>query len=205
MLLNSNNGYIVTKLNFKIDINELKECYKTLQIDYKNQHRTWDKNYIHLDSDAKQVCASPENTIFHGWPLQSNMKDPKIMPSILKSKHPQVPWYNTCLMFGVMQKLYEKMPFAYRWTLFVLPPGGKIARHVDKNQYVILIPIEWGKEAVFNFDDTSYTFDANGDAYLLDVEVPHDTANFSNKDRVNLNARIDRDQLENIMGITGDI
>lgn len=195
---------VVTKLNFKLDIQELKEYYETLKRDYQDRHWTWEKNHIHLDADAKQECASPENTIFHGWPLQSNMKDPKIMPSILKSKHPQVPWYNTSLMFGVMRRLYERIPFAYRWTLFVLPPSGRITRHVDHNQYVILIPIEWEKEAVFNFD-VPYTFKCNGDAYLLDVEVPHDTANFSNKDRVNLNARIDREQLDNIMKVTGEI
>lgn len=57
---------------------------------------------------------------------------------------------------------------------------------------------------MFNFD-VPYTFNCNGDAYLLDVEVPHDTANFSNKDRVNLNARIDREQLDNIMKVTGEI
>jgi hypothetical protein len=137
----------------------------------------------------------------NGWALQSDMADTTMLPSMLKSKHPKVPWYNTELMFGIMQRLYDKIPYAYRWTLFVLPPGGKVVRHADHDQYVIVIPIHWEPEATFTLGDTPYTFPADGSAYLLDVEVPHDTVNHSSKDRVNLIARINRDKLSDILNI----
>jgi hypothetical protein len=196
---------VVQKLNFTVDVDELKEYYEILKNNYQDWHWTWEKNSIHLDNDARNACGDLSETLMNGWPLQSDMADKKLPPSMLKSKHPKVPWYNTELMFGPMTRLYEKMPYAYRWTMFVLPPGGRVVRHVDKDQYVIVIPIQWAKEATFTLDDTPYSFDSDGSAYLLDVEVPHDTINNSDKDRINLIARIDRNRVDDILKITGKI
>ena len=196
---------IVQKLNFTVDMHELEEYYNVIDSEYQHMRWTWEKNYIHLDADALNACVSPNEVLMNGWALQSDMADTTMLPSMLKSKHPKVPWYNTELMFGIMQRLYNKIPYAYRWTLFVLPPGGKVVRHSDHDQYVIVIPIQWEPEATFTLGDTPYTFPADGSAYLLDVEVPHDTVNHSNKDRVNLIARINRDKLSDILNITGKI
>jgi hypothetical protein len=196
---------IVQKLNFTVNIEELKEYYHILKNNYPQWHWTWEKNSIHLDEAAKNACVDPSETMMHGWPLQSDMADSTMLPSMLKSKHAKVPWYNTELMFGVMSRLYEKIPFAYRWTLFVLPPGGRVVRHVDLDQYVIVIPIQWEPEATFTLGDTPYTFIPDGSAYLLDVEVPHDTINNSKVDRVNLISRIDRQKIYDVLEVQGKI
>lgn len=201
----NNNDSIVQKLNFTVDVLELQEYYKTLKNDYDQWHWTWEKNSIHLAEDARNACADPCETLMNGWPLQSDMADSTMLPSMLKSKHPKVDWYNTELMFGPMERLYNAIPYAYRWTLFVLPPGGKVVRHADLNQYVIIIPIQWEKKATFTLGTTLYTFDVDGSAYVLDVEIPHETANDSLIDRVNLIARIHRNDLDRLLSIKGKI
>lgn len=196
---------IVQKLNFTLDITELQQYYATLENQYSQHKWTWEKNSIHLDPDAKSACVSPCETLMNGWPLQSNMADKNMPPSMLKTNHPTTTWYNTELMFGIMGRLHNKIPYAYRWTLFVLPPGGKVVRHSDKDQYVIIIPIQWELDATFTLGDIPYSFMPDGSAYLLDVEVPHHTSNDSALDRINLIARIDRDCLEDILKISGTI
>ena len=196
---------IVQKLNFTVDLNELTEFYNTLNLNYQHLHWTWDKNSIHLDEDARSACVDPSETLMNGWPLQSDMAESTMLPSMLKSKHPKVPWYNTELMFGIMSRLNKKIPYAYRWTLFVLPPGGRVVRHVDVNQSIIIIPIQWEEGATFTLGDTPYTFKADNSAYLLNVEVPHHTENNSDKDRINLIARIDNDMINEILKVIGNI
>lgn len=196
---------IVTKLNFTLDLNELISYYNTLNTQHQELKWTWDKNSIHIDDIAASECADPSQTLMNGWMIQSNMSDTGMPPSMLKTKHPTVDWYNTELMFGIVKRLHDHIPFAYRWTLFVLPPGGKVVSHVDKDQYIIVIPIQWEPEALFNLGGVPYTFNADGSAYVLDVELPHDTVNNSNKDRVNLIARLERKELEQLLSINGKI
>lgn len=197
--------FIVRELNFTLDPNELQEYYNNLKSNYDHLHWTWERNSIHIDDIAAAECVEKKNTIMHGWPLQSNMADKNIPASMLKTKHPTVNWYNTELMFGVMERLQKRIPYAYRWTLFVLPPGGEVVNHTDPDQYVIIIPIQWDNDATFVLNGTAYSFPADGRAYVLDVEYPHETANRSLNDRVNLIARIPRDKIEDLLNVNGKI
>jgi hypothetical protein len=201
----NNQSFIAEKLHFKLSLPELQEYYHTLKTKYEHLHWTWEKNNIHIDDIAAAECIERKNTLMNGWPLQSNMKDRSLPASMLKTKHPTIEWYNTELMFGIMKRLQEKIPYAYRWTLFVLPPGGEVVSHVDNNQYVIIIPIQWDVNAIFNLNNVAYSFLADGSAYVLDVEYAHDTANHSDIDRVNLIARIPRDKITDLLSLTGEI
>lgn len=195
----------VIKLNFTVDPAELVDYYTTVKTQYSHLNWTWDNNSIHLDDVAAGECVEKSQTLMHGWMMQSNMADPTMPPSMLKTKHPTVDWYATELMFGVVKRLHERIPFAFRWTLFVLPPEGQVVSHVDPNQYVIIIPIQWEPEALFILGGVPYTFPADGSAWGLDVELPHTTINNSNKDRVNLIARIPKDCIQNLLAVTGTI
>lgn len=190
----------VRKLNFTVDIQNLKEYYNILKTHYDHLHWTWDKNSIHLEDTAKGLCATTEETIMHGWPLQSDMADSSIPPSMLKSKHARVPWYDTELMFGAVKNLKSHIPYSYRWTLFVLPPTGRVVKHNDPGEYVVHIPIEWGEDAKFILGDypnsRAYTLPSDGSAYVVDVEIPHETVNNSAADRVGLIFRIKREHID---------
>lgn len=196
---------IVQELNFTLDINELQEYYNIVKSNYEHLHWTWEKNSVHIDDVAAAECVETKNTIMHGWPLQSNMADKSMPASMLKTKHPTVDWYNTELMFGVMDRLQKAIPYAYRWTLFVLPPNGEVVNHTDPDQYVIIIPIHWEPDATFTLAGTPYSFPADGRAYVLDVEYEHETANHSAVDRVNIIARLPRDKIEDLLKVNGKI
>ena len=199
----------VRELNFTVDLTELEEYYKILQTKYDHLHWTWEKNSIHLEENARSACVSKEETIMHGWPLQSDMFDPSIPPSMLKSKHKRTDWYNTELMFGPVQRLYEAIPFSYRWTLFVLPPTGRVVKHTDANEYVVHLPIRWDNDALFVLGDhpntRSYSLPATGKAYVVDVEIPHETMNNSDQDRVGLIFRIKRSDIDKLLDVKGYI
>ena len=145
----------------------------------------------------------------HGWPLQSDMADPSIPPSMLKSKHKRTDWYNTELMFGVVKRIQEQIPYAYRWTFFVLPPTGRVVKHVDLNEYVIHLPLYWGDDAKFILGDhpnaRAYSLPPTGKAYVVDVEIPHETVNNSTEDRVGLIFRIPRNRINDLFKVTGKI
>jgi hypothetical protein len=199
----------VRELNFTVDLKEIEEYYFTLRTKYEDLHWTWEKNSIHLDENARSACVNIEEKIMHGWPLQSNMADPTIPPSMLKSKYKTVEWYNTELMFGPIKKLYEKIPFSYRWSFFVLPPGGRVVKHTDANEYVVHLPLYWDEDARFILGDNdntrSYNLPANGKAYVVDVEIPHETINNSVHDRVGLIFRINRDKIDDLFKVSGNI
>jgi hypothetical protein len=195
----------VAKLNFTLDPIELMHYYNTVKSQYSHLNWTWANNSIHLDNVAADECTEASQTLMHGWMMQSNMADSTLPPSMLKTKHPTIDWYDTELMFGVVKRLHERIPFAVRWTLFVLPPTGKVVSHVDPDQYVIIIPIQWEPAAVFILNGTAYTFPPDGSVWGLDVELAHDTVNNSNVDRVNLIARIPKDRVQDLLEITGAI
>jgi hypothetical protein len=199
----------VTTLNFNIDLAELENYYSILKSNYDHLHWTWENNKIHLNDDALTSCVAQEEIMMHGWSLQSDMEDPNIPPSMLRSKHPRVPWYDTELMFGLLSRLKTAIPFAYRWSLFVLPCGAKVVKHTDIGEYAVHIPLRWDSDATFTFGDFPntkiVTLPATGNAYLIDAEIPHETFNSSSTDRVGLIFRIKRDKLNDLLSVKGTI
>jgi hypothetical protein len=202
-----NNTEAFKKLNFTVNLQELESFYLDTKNNYEHLRWTWEKNKIHLNDDALSSCQDINEIMMTGWMLESDMLDRSIPPSMLRSKHARTAWYDTEIMSGVAKRLKDKVPFAYRWTLFVLPPGGKVVKHTDAGEYAIHIPLYWDENALFIFGDhpntTQVYFPADGSAYLVDAEVPHETVNNSTTDRVGLVCRIKRDKLNEILNITG--
>ena len=71
-----------------------------------------------------------------------------------------------------------------------LPPGGKIATHVDRNWHAdyyekFYIPIKNEPGAVFRFPSGDIC-PRQGDVYWFDNAVPHSVANDSDQDRIAL-------------------
>jgi hypothetical protein len=195
----------VTKLNYTIDPAELQEFYHTIKTKYSDDVWTWAKNQIHINDVAAGELVDTAHTVMYGWPLQSNLIDKTIPPSILKTRYPTGNWYNTELMSGLALRIQEHIPYSYRWTLFVLPPGGRVPKHNDIGEYVVHIPIQWDKDAVFLLDNVPYSLTDIGSSYVVDVEIPHETVNMSTENRVGLIFRIPRDKLSDLLEVTGQL
>lgn len=202
---------MLTNLNFSVDTKELKEYYKILKEQYADLKWSWNKcggDIVDQWHDAAH--ADPANLLTHGWAIQSNLKNISLpCPPWNISKHETVEYRNTKLAFGIIQRLQQQMPFAYRWSVSVQPPGGKVSLHSDqKDELTVWIPIYTNGVAI-TFVTTEryieYCLDSNGCAYLLDTTMPHFTYNNSNQDRVAIIFRFNIKHLPQLMRVNGPI
>lgn len=197
---------IVTKLNFLTNIQELRDYYHILEKEYKDLDWSWQRcgnEVVKQWLDA--AYEDPANLLTHGWAIQSNLKDlDKPCPPWNISTLETVEYRNTKLVFGIIKKLQEKIPYGYRWSISVQPPGGKVNRHSDQeDEYTVWVPIYTnGPNIVF---DKEYNLMADGSAYLLDTTVPHYTENKDSTTRVTLIFRLNQKYTEQILSLQGMI
>jgi hypothetical protein len=125
------------------------------------------------------------------------------------SKHETVEYRNTELAFGIIERLQQQLPFAYRWAVSVQPPGGQVGLHSDQeNESAVWIPIHTNGVAItfVTLDNTTeYCLDSDGSAYLFDTTIPHFTYNNSTQDRVTIIFRLNNKHLDQLLSIQGTI
>jgi hypothetical protein len=195
---------IVQPLNFTVSLTELKSYYEILKNNYDHLDWSWEKcgnDVVKQWQDA--AYADTANLLTHGWAIQSNLKDiNKPCPPWNISTLETVEYRNTELVFGIIEKLQKIIPYAYRWSVSVQPPGGKVTTHTDhEDEYTVWIPIYTkGPSIVF---DKEYKLYANGSAYLLDTTIPHSTSNDSDQERVTIIFRLNQKHVNDLLSITG--
>jgi len=202
---------ILTKLTVKVDINELQKYYKTLNKEYQHLDWSWDKCG---DTIVKQwrdaAYADPANLLTHGWAIQSNLKDITLpCPPWNISTLETVEYRNTELAFGIIERLQTAIPYGYRWSVSVQPPGGKVSLHSDQeDECTVWIPI-YTKGVAITFvtpeKNTGYCLDSDGSLYLLDTTVPHFTYNDGGQDRVAVIFRIKQTDINELLALSGII
>jgi hypothetical protein len=202
---------ILTKLNFYVDIEELREYYSTLKTNFQHLDWNWDKcgdTIVNQWRDASH--ADPANLLTHGWAIQSNLKDLEIpCPPWDISTLETTEYRNTKLVFGIIEKLQSAIPYGYRWSVSVQPPGGKVSLHSDQEDEVtVWIPIYTDGVAITFVtveEDTGYCLDSDGSSYLLDTTVPHFTYNNAQQDRVTIIFRLNKKYVNELLATTGII
>ena len=197
---------IVTQLNFKLNIDELRQYYTKLDTDYQHLDWSWEKCGNDIVKQWRDAAyKDPANLLTHGWAIQSNLKDITLpCPPWNISTHETVEYRNTELAFGIIGRLQDKIPFGYRWSVSVQPSGGKVSVHTDANdEYTVWLPIHTSGSAI-TFDK-GYELVADGSAYLLDTTQPHHTFNSSNEDRVTIIFRLKQDNLKELLSLEGTI
>lgn len=199
----------VTILNFKVDLVELQNYYKTLNQKYQYLNWSWKRcgNDI-VDQWRDAAYADPDNLLTHGWAIQSNLKDVSLpCPPWNISKHETVEYRNTELVFGIVERLQQQLPFAYRWAISVQPCGGKVSLHSDQeDECTVWIPIHSIGTAVTFVNDNKneeYCLDSNGSVYLLDTTIPHYTYNPLAQDRVTIIFRLNTKYLPQLLEVQG--
>jgi hypothetical protein len=203
----------VTKLNFTVKLDSLREYYHTLVSDYDHLKWNWERHGNDITEEWRDRMMSDTGTLLpYGWAIQSNLVDIAIpCPPYNISTHERCDYRNTELAFGLVTKLQALMPYTYRWSLVVQPPGGKVTRHTDQgDEYTAHIPIYEAPAAVFKFWDTDesqqlFNMDADGSVYLVDTIIPHETENYDITDRIGIVFRFKRDDLPKLQQITGEI
>ena len=203
----------ITKLNFTVNLESLKEYYRTLASDYDHLKWCYERNSKEITQEWQDRMALDKGTTLpYGWAIQSNLVDKSIpCPPYNISIHKRQNYENTELAFGLVTKLQELIPYSFRWSLVVQPPGGRVARHVDQHdQYTAHIPIYEAPGATFKFWDKNdnrkdFHMEANGNVYLVDTIIDHETENYGTEDRIGLVFRFWRKDLETLLKLTGEI
>lgn len=196
----------VQRLNFTVDIKELEEYYDILDNEYQHLNWSWTKcggDIVKQWRDA--AYEDPANLLTNGWAIQSNLKDITLpCPPWNISTHETVEYRNTELAFGIISRLQEKIPYGYRWSVSVQPPGGKVSKHSDADdECTVWLPI-YTKGPAITFDK-EYNLKADGSAYLLDTTQPHFTFNSSNQTRVTIIFRLKQDNINDLLDLKGCI
>jgi len=202
---------ILTKLTVKVDINELQKYYKTLNTEYQHLDWSWDKCGDTIVKQWKDAAyTDPANLLTHGWAIQSNLKDitlpcPPWNISILET----VEYRNTELAFGIIERLQTAIPYGYRWSVSVQPPGGKVSLHSDQeDECTVWIPV-YTEGVAITFvtpeKNTGYCLDSDGSLYLLDTTVPHFTYNDGGQDRVSVIFRMKQTHINELLALSGII
>jgi hypothetical protein len=199
------------KLNLTVDLATLWNYYNIVDQDYQDLRWSVDKN-IHDVEEIWQERMTQElaNQLQTGWAIQSNLVDLTIpCPPYDISTLPTTNYRNTKLVFGIIEKLQTLMPWAYRWSLIIQPPGGKVSKHTDQdNEYTAHIPIQWDNDAVFicgEDQDTTITFPATGEIYVLDTTILHSTENRGSLPRIGLIFRFNQTDLPKFLELTGHV
>lgn len=201
---------MLTNLNFKIDINELREYYNTVVTEFDHLMWSWSRygNIVKQWSDA--AYSNPDNLKTYGWAIQSNLKNEnKVCPPWNISSDELGEYKNTSLAFGIILRLQKVIPYAYRWAISVQPPGGTVSTHTDhESEYTVWIPIYTSGPAITFINQgiiKDYQLESNGNVYLLDTTVSHYTRNDSDKDRVAIIFRLNRSNIDHLLKIVGNI
>lgn len=203
----------VTKLNFTIKLDSLRDYYHTLVNEYDHLKWNWERNGAEITDEWRDRMMQDKGTLLpYGWAIQSNLVDITIpCPPYNISTHPRTTYRNTKLAFGLVTKLQELIPYSYRWSLVIQPPTGKVARHVDQgDEFTAHIPIYDTPGAIFKFWDhegnrKDVGMIADGTVYLVDTIIEHETENYSDTDRIGLVFRFKRDDLPKLLALTGEI
>jgi len=198
---------ILTKLNFTVDIDDLRNYYDILNTQYQHLNWNWDKCHNQIVQQWRdEISKDPANLLTHGWAIQSNLVDLTVpCPPWNISTLETVEYRNTELAFGIISELQSTIPYAYRWAVSVQPPGGKVGQHSDQeDEYTVWIPIYTkGTTITFIQDDSKYNYDleSNGSAYLLDTTVEHYTENLEDIDRVSIIFRLNQKHLYHLLSV----
>ena len=202
---------LVQKLNFTVPIDELRSYYKMLKKNYDHLDWTWEKcggDIVRQWRDA--AYADPANLLTHGWAIQSNLKDLTVpCPPWNISTLETTEYRNTELVFGIIERLQSVVPYGYRWSISVQPPGGKVSLHSDQeDEYTVWLPIYTDGVAITFVTpekESEYCLESDGSSYLLDTTVSHYTYNSSDKDRVTIIFRMNKKYVNELLATTGII
>lgn len=197
---------MITKLNFTVPIEELREYYKTVSTEYAHLNWSWQSSKGEvIDQWRDAAYADPANLLTTGWAIQSNLVDlsipcPPWQISTLETRE----YRNTELAFGIIKRLQYYIPYAYKWAISKQLPGGKVSRHSDDTtELTAWIPIHTDGPCLFF--DKGYSMPSDGSAYLLDTTYPHSTQNNSDTDRVVLIFRLNKDKKTDLLNLRGEL
>jgi len=200
----------VEKLNFKFDIDELRDYYNILQRDY--QDHVWRVKTL-ADKDAYTAERVAESIPNYGWAITTEVLDesiksnppwPEVLSEFSYAEKELKAERITTLAFGIIDRLLKKIPYAHHIIISVFPPGGATIPHNDQDFLLrIHVPIHTNTDVRWLTSEGYTQMDQEGCAYLCDTRVMHAAYNEGTTDRVHLIFAIEDKYINDIKNITG--
>jgi hypothetical protein len=202
----------VEKLNFSVDITQLRDYYTVLQKEYSDY--IWSvKGLAEKDEyTATRVADSLPN---YGWAITTEVMDetsksnppwPEVISEFSYAEKNLKPERKTPLAFGIAEKILQTIPYAHHMIMSVFPPTGATIPHTDQDFLLrVHVPLYTNKNVKWLTDSGYHTMDAVGQAYICDTRKMHAAYNDSNENRVHFIFAIEDKYLEDIKKITGII
>ena len=207
---------LLEQLNFTIDKDHLTKYYETVVKEFQDYKWTYQQNKDQVkDIFLKEYVGKSTNTTAgYGWAITTNNLDPESKTNIpWQNIHKDfqhdikelAPERNTPLVFGIIETIKQKIPYAQLISLSVFPPGTELVPHKDEPFLLrVHIPILCDKKSFWLNEEGYQTLDV-GQAYLCDTRQPHSVYNDGGTDRVHLLFAIHQDHESDIKSITGTL
>lgn len=200
-------------LDLYIDQSELNEYFSIVETKFDHLKWTYEKCKDNVSDKWHEIFrAGLGNHLYAGWSIVTNLSDGEICPPLNESitKTRLDSFRNTELSFGIVKKLQEKIPFAYKWAIMVQPPGGRVFKHDDRGEYITHIMIKTDPDATYTFyksPEESHTFSlpVNGSLNTLNVNLKHETQNLGQQDRISLIFVIKQEDLPKLEALHGKV
>ena len=199
------------KLNFYVDIEELKEFYEIIRTKYAHLKWVATEQKQHIKREAYFDPNIDLTKMASGWGLQHFLHDRSLPcpPWNVIEKYP-APIINTEMVFGLAQRILDKIPMAYRLGISVTPGGNYIESHED-DAWHIHFPIYSPPKSFFTWDDKENNpvewshYDADGSAWALNTLLMHSVKNQDTEDRVHMFFSVKEEDIPELIKITGKI
>lgn len=207
---------LVEKLNFKIDVASLREYYQKLKSDYQEYNWSYDTNGSDVDKEIYAYYKkNNKDTNAGGWAITfpqylENNKAMSPWASIHKDFTPDRPTISeevkTPMVFGIIDSLLDKIPYARNISLSVFEPGSQASPHVDEDYLLrVHIPIYTNDDCQWLTTKGLEPMHELGHAYLCDTRQIHAIYNDSKTDRVHLLFAIEDVYENELKSVTGTI
>lgn len=186
--------------NIKVDLSELRDYYNIIKTQFWEKRWCARKDYIRPES----INVPDINYTAYGWGIQTfldNDHDP-CPPWNVVTKNPQTP-RNTEMVFGIAQRILEKIPSSNRLGLSVTQGGHHIGSHVD-GDWKFHIPIYSPPKSFWTWDNEqgehlSWEHLEEGVCYIMDARLKHSVINQDTTDRVHILCNITDEAAEYLL------
>ena len=207
---------LVEPLNFTVNLSELKSYYARLKSDYADRNWSYNANTKDVREDIYDFNVENSNDRnANGWAIT--------VPEFFDVNKPVVPWLNihkdfvygkehienehrTPLVFGIVEQILQRVPYAKNIALTVFEPGAQFVPHKDEDYLLrVHVPIYTSDKSRWLTADGYSPINNAGHAYLCDTRELHSVYNDGDTDRVHLIFAIETQYEEHIKSLTGEI
>ena len=199
------------KLNITADINELREFYQTISTKFADRKWVATEQQQHIKREAYNNPNIDLTKMASGWGLQHYLQDRTLPcpPWNVIEKYP-APLINTDMIFGIAERILDRIPMAYRLGISETPGGNYIESHTD-DAWHIHFPIYSPPKSYFTWDDENRQpvewvhYEDDGSAWALNTTLMHSVKNMDTEKRVHMFFSVKEQDIPALLEISGKI